>query len=637
MVGILLLPTTFCLALEPNDTYYVWQQPVWNNVNAPAAWDISTGSKNVTVAVVDSGVDVLNKDLKDNIWTNINEIPDNGIDDDRNGFIDDVHGWNFIDKNNNPRNLEIGGTSSKGAVEHGTIIAGLIGAVGNNNQYGTGVNWQVQIMPLRAIESTGTGSVGQVIKAINYAVDNGADVISLSFVGPSADDDLRQALYVAYQKGVVVVAAAGNAQVENQGNLNVYPAYPVCFDNNGSENWILGVSSIDLQNKLSSFASFGNCVDLVAPGEKIFSTEVFAPSQGFESTFGGEWGGTSFSAPIVAGAAGLVKGIFPALQASDIIGILLSTANSIDVQNSGFENKLGVGRLNVGAAAKKAWAMKQASFKGKTVLFLKQNTVFRLDTDTNNITQIYDASRNQGRVISASPLFTGDGNKVVVLLQRDKFFYLRLINEAGVLEKEVYLPPTNDGNVFKKIKGIDRRGIVVEEINIKKKQSIFTGFSLQGDKVKSLTLPQADDWGVDSENNLVLAWLQKNNLVVNQIDWKGKKIHEFSWTGVNAIYDLKVGDILKQPQSNDQVVMLIRQGNEKIQIIADFVTHSYRQERFTWTLRGSPQLLLFDAADDGMGQNILIYSPLGGTVTLRTARGKVVKDFTFPSLGEIVY
>lgn len=321
-------------ALVPNDQYYSYQQKMWEQIGAPAAWDISTGSDQVTVAVIDTGADRDNPDIASNI----------------------VGGWNFIDDNNDVETPAATAGDDPGAVHHGTVAAGLIGAVGNNGVSGAGLNWKVKIMPLRAIKNTGSGSLANVAKAIDYAVDHGADVISISLVGDTGDPDIVQSLARAYDAGAVVVAAGGNRRVEGQGNLDDNPLYPICADKGAAKNFVLGVTSVDNNDVLSDFSDYGSCVDITAPGEGIFSTEKYEPSVGLLDAFGGAWSGTSFSVPLVAGAAALVKAVRPDLHAKEIIDVLLRSADDVDSVNPGFAGRMGYGRLNVAKALRLAQA-----------------------------------------------------------------------------------------------------------------------------------------------------------------------------------------------------------------------------------------------------------------------------------------
>ncbi|HSR88876.1 MAG TPA: S8 family peptidase [Candidatus Udaeobacter sp.] len=342
---------------EPNDPEYNLQQTFYNQISAPTAWDFTNGTSSAVVAIIDVGVDISNEDLKANIWQNQKELPGNGIDDDKNGYIDDIHGWNFVEKNNDITVSNLNNNlDDRGAVSHGTILAGLIGAVGDNNFLGAGLNWHIKIMPLRAVRNDGNGSLEDVAKAVNYAVNNGADIISLSFVGGATNFSLEGSLFNARKHGVLVVAAAGNNRNDGIGDEDSAKVkqYPICVDFENSENWILGVTSVDKNNKLSEFANYGACVDITAPGEYIYSTQKYSPQYGYDKNFAGPWFGSSFSVPLVTGAAALVKSVRPDWGAKEIVSDLLATTDDIDSLNPGYAGQIGYGRLNVGRAVARA-------------------------------------------------------------------------------------------------------------------------------------------------------------------------------------------------------------------------------------------------------------------------------------------
>jgi subtilisin family serine protease len=222
------------------------------DMNASLAWDMETGSRDIVVAVVDSGVDVNHPDLAANIWTHPTEIPGNGIDDDDNGYVDDVHGWDFADGDNNP-------IDSHG---HGTHVAGIVGAAGHNGLGITGICWRVSIMPLRFIPATGYGTTEHAIDAIRYAAANGADVINLSWGGPGYSLALKNAIDAA---GALVVCAAGNQGI----NLDQTPFYPAGY---ASAN-ILSIGATDADDHPAWFTNYSDSrVDVAAPGTQILST-----------------------------------------------------------------------------------------------------------------------------------------------------------------------------------------------------------------------------------------------------------------------------------------------------------------------------------------------------------------------------
>src|SRR5690606_30958863 len=169
---------------------------------------------------------------------NVKEIAGNGIDDDRNGYIDDIHGWDFVSNDNDPR-PDVSGSYDVLGANHGTVDAGVAAARGGNGKGIAGVAWQATIMPLRALNSDGSGSPEDVVRAIEYAMHNGAKIINLSFAGPSYRPELAIAVRRAYDAGVFVVAAAGNApQGGEPVDLDKTPLYPICLDRESDENFI---------------------------------------------------------------------------------------------------------------------------------------------------------------------------------------------------------------------------------------------------------------------------------------------------------------------------------------------------------------------------------------------------------------
>ncbi|OGL60998.1 hypothetical protein A3H10_03400 [Candidatus Uhrbacteria bacterium RIFCSPLOWO2_12_FULL_46_10] len=340
-------------AFEPNDVYYP-QQWHLRQIGAPLAWEVTTGSPDVVVAVLDSGVDINHPDLKQNIWTNPSEIAGDGADNDANGYIDDTQGWDFVDNLSDPR-PDAAPPYSRTALHHGTVVAGIIAAVGNNVEGVAGVAWRTRIMPLRVLDRQGQGDVEDVARAVEYATNNGASIINLSFVGTGASQRLEAALARAYAAGVLIVVAAGNSDESGGLNLDTSPRYPICYDVNSRSNWILGVTATDTLDQRAPFANYGeNCVDISAPGYSIFSTQVYDLAKNLSEAYGGGWSGTSLAAPMVAGTAALVRAQNRKLSPAEVAVVLMDSADSIVGVNRSAAKLMGRGRLNVARALKGA-------------------------------------------------------------------------------------------------------------------------------------------------------------------------------------------------------------------------------------------------------------------------------------------
>ena len=271
-------------------------------INAPTVWNNGHTGQGIIVAVIDTGVDYNHEDLKNNIWINTKEIAGNGIDDDGNGYIDDVRGWNFDNDNNNV--LDNNG--------HGTHVSGTIAA--ENNGIGvTGIAYNSQIMPVKVLDANGSGSYSNITKGIYYAVDNGAKVINLSLGGDSANDTLKSAIEYASSKGVIVVMAAGN-------NGDSIPSYPARYAYNSG----IAVGAVDQNNNFANFSNRSGSQEIAyvtAPGVDIYST---VPNNQYDT-----YSGTSMAAPHIAGVVALMLSANPNLTESQVRQIIISTsANS---------------------------------------------------------------------------------------------------------------------------------------------------------------------------------------------------------------------------------------------------------------------------------------------------------------------
>jgi subtilisin family serine protease len=328
----------FHAASVPNDPLFATQWNLLNvgqysgtigtDIQAAKAWGITTGSRSVVVGVVDSGIDITHPDLAANIWTNPGETPGNGIDDDHNGYVDDIHGWNFVDNTNNVADV----------YGHGTHVAGIIGAAGNNGTGVAGIDWQVSLMALKFEDSRGIGFTSSMLAALNYATmmrrDHGINVVATNnswatSSGPSVV--VENAIRAQGDAGITFVAAAGN----NATNNDAIPRYPGGYRLPN----VITVAALNTTNSLASMSNYGaTSVDLAAPGSLI------------QSTFpGGTYGilsGTSTAAPQVTGVVALLAAAKPGITVAEVrTAILGSTTPAASLAGKTVTG----GRLNAGA------------------------------------------------------------------------------------------------------------------------------------------------------------------------------------------------------------------------------------------------------------------------------------------------
>jgi len=309
---------------SPNDSYYNTSN-MWGlfKINAANAWDYSTGSSSITVAVVDNAIDITHSDLSASIWTNPGEIANNGVDDDGNGYIDDVHGWDAADNDNDP-------TPPNNNFDHGTHVSGTVGATTDNNSGVASIGFGISIMPVKSTaNSANPSSVTNGYDGIIYAANSGADVINMSWGGTTYSSTGQNVINYAHNQGCVIVAAAGNDNVST-------PHYP------SSYNYVISVASSNSSDQKSSFSNYGTDIDVTAPGSSILST---MPGGGYAYM-----SGTSMASPLVAGLCGLMLSLNPGLTPSDIETCLENSCDNIDSQNPSYINKLGAGRINAAAA-----------------------------------------------------------------------------------------------------------------------------------------------------------------------------------------------------------------------------------------------------------------------------------------------
>jgi len=294
----------------PNDPKF-GNQYSHQKTQAAKAWDIRHDASDIVVAIIGQGIDYNHPDLAANIWSNPYEIPGNGIDDDGNGYIDDIKGWDFYSNDNNP-------APENGEV-HETEVAGVIGSVGNNAVGVSGISWKVKMMPLRMNYTT-----ENIITALTYAYENGADVVNMSFGHYGYDQywdaAIQDLVNLCASGGMVVVATAGNDSTDNK-------RYPGALEN------LIGVASTDSSDVRSVFSNWGSWVDVAAPGSSILTT---SPGSSYTTA-----SGTSFAAPYVAGLAALVMAQNPDFDSTTIRNVIEYTADKIQT-----DLPIGSGRIN---------------------------------------------------------------------------------------------------------------------------------------------------------------------------------------------------------------------------------------------------------------------------------------------------
>ena len=276
------------------------------DIDAPEAWDIATGTNEVIVAVIDTGVDYTHPDLASNMWVNTAELNGiAGVDDDGNGYIDDIYGYDFCNNDGNPMDDHY----------HGTHCAGTIGAIGNNGQGVAGVCWNVKIMALKFLDAGGSGYTDDAIECVQYAVLMGAKLSSNSWGGGGYSQAMKDAIDAAGNANQLFIAAAGNGYGNNN---DINPAYPASYT---SEN-IIAVMATDKYDSMSGFSNYGpTSVDIGAPGTDILSCQ---PGSSYQYL-----SGTSMATPHVSGAAALIWSVYPSMSYQEVKNILLQTVDEI--------------------------------------------------------------------------------------------------------------------------------------------------------------------------------------------------------------------------------------------------------------------------------------------------------------------
>lgn len=317
-------------SIVPNDPQFAHQYYLHNtstnyctsetDVNALTAWNTTTGDRNVVIAVIDGGMDLDHPDLKDNLWINSQEVPGDGIDNDNNGYIDDVHGYDFANEDGHPEDDTDSG--------HGTHVAGIIGARGNDSTGIAGICWNCKLMPLKFTDSTGLGTTSAAIQAIEYVIKmkkRGVNIVVInnSWGGGSFSPLLKQSILRANAEGITFVAAAGN----DSRNNDRLPFYPASYQLPN----VISVGAMDCRDSLAEFSNYGlRSVDIVAMGEAILSTVPPEVDQDGTRDGYGYRSGTSMAAPQVSGAVALLASLNPIYTPQQMLDMLLFSGSPLE-------------------------------------------------------------------------------------------------------------------------------------------------------------------------------------------------------------------------------------------------------------------------------------------------------------------
>lgn len=540
--------------------------------NVYDAWGITGGSSDVIVAVLDSGVDVNHPDLKDNIWTNPNY-------EEKDEYPNDIYGWNFVENNNNviPKidiSCKAEGTCSLEGVNHGTVISGIISAVANNQEGIAGIAYNTKIMPLKVLNSNGGGNIDNVIKAINYAVNNGASVINMSFVGDSNNEALKKTIKNAVDHGVVFVVASGN-NIEKGGiDLNKKPLYPVCSnDDNGVV--VIGVSAINKNNERAIFANYGsNCVDISAPGVGIYSTTVYYPQNSdYNKHYNGYWSGTSVATPIVSATAAIIKSINNNFTPQQVKDIIVSTGTEL------LDKSLGK-KINVYEAVKLAISKSKEKEKyfniitGSGIGDYPMVKVLHDDGYEENSFFVYDKNFRGGVNVAYGDVF-GNGNKYIITTPASSGGpHLRIFNKSGSLKKEFFVfdkKYTSGVNVaivknFTPFSGSD---IVVSQAANGSNVKIFDG----NGNLKSSFYPYGEKFNggvnvvscnLDGEENfnIITSMVSLGDSTIKIFDDKGNFIKEFLAFDKNYKNGVSVGCLDYDLDGKQEIVTSVIYNNK---------------------------------------------------------------------------
>jgi subtilisin family serine protease len=520
------------------------------DIDAPEAWDIQTGNPNLVIGVIDTGVDYNHQDLVGNIWTNPGEIAGDGIDNDGNGYIDDIRGWDFAYGDNDP--MDVRG--------HGTHVSGTIAGKGNNRVGVTGVAWNAKIMPLKFLDDSGSGSTTNAISAISYATEKGVKITNNSWGGGGFSQALSDAINTAGQKGALFIASAGNKANDNDAN----PQYPASYNLAN----IISVAATNRNDQLVTLSNTGNwfgsnygltTVDLGAPGFEIYST---TPNNTYST-----YSGTSMAAPHVSGAAALLWSQNPTWTVQQIKNTLLNTGDPL----ASLAGKTVSGkRLNIYNALNNDYPndilLTKIPASGNLPIGTLLGNFSSVDPDAGD-TFTYSLVTGNGDKDNSK--FTIDGNQLKTNAPfdtKDPFNYnirVRTTDQGGLSYEETISIQNLQGDAWGDVHflNFDRR--------IDQKPNVDTWFHQQSFGDFILVKSTVDNWQIQTRQE---AWGQNSNVSIN--DGFATKVD-----GHTVIFDKDFATDKKLKIDGSQVTLISGEsrtiGNSKIERQGNGYTLTY--------------------------------------------------------------
>lgn len=638
----------------PSDEYFS-NQWYLKRIQAPEAWDVNTQSKNIVIAVIDSGVQVHHPDLEANMWTNPAEIKNNNKDDDRNGLIDDIYGWDFVNNFADPSPKFHSGFT-EGGIIHGTVVASIAAGIGNNNIGVSGITWQAKIMALKALDDKGNGDTDAVIKSIDYAVAKGANVINLSFVGFGYSRSLQDAIARAVNAGVIVVAAGGNEQPTHNGlNLDQRPLYPACYRDAAGKKLVIGVAATDALDQKAEFSGFGTrCIDISAPGIGFYTGTVYAPDKSsdgkfFNQFYDGYWSGTSMAVPIISGTVALIQGTNPNLNREEVINLLLQNSDNINQLNPAYYGQLGRGRVNVFRSIYQTVAQLRAHTGHIVVGAQTGKPIVRVLDQYGNSEREFFAYRSTftGGVNVASGDIDRDlHDEIITAPAKNLESDIRIYRPNGVLVSHFLAYPVSyQGGVNVAVSDIDGDGrseiITVPASGYKAEVKIwnkdgkllrsFLAYPTSFTGGASLAIADVRDTGL---KEIITAPGKGGIPQIKIFSREGKLLNHFLAGPRSANYGYRVAaaDLDGNPRRKQAEIIVSRQTGEPIIELFDY-RGGKRKSFLAYTppFRGDVRITAADLNRDGFTDIITVPGSAGGPlVRLYDYRGNFVDSFYAP-------